>query len=75
MTDQQKIDDAIVACILDSWHTPYCEDVPVGFVFQNVNLRFGTEGPDSWSRLSEVRVEQRHLDEAQRIFASEQRNR
>jgi hypothetical protein len=57
--DQEKIDDAVAARCFDALAYGGFE---VGDDIE-VDIRFGHEGPDSWTRC-EATVEQRHLDQA-----------
>lgn len=67
MTRQQRIDEAIAGAVAELRDQPYCENPTAGTTIRNIEIRFGDEGPGSWTRFDELQIEQRHLDMADAI--------
>lgn len=66
--DQAKLDSAVAATVYGSRLLEFSDPIAIG-EFVTVDVRFGNEGPDSWTRVENVIVEARHITLADQIGA------
>ena len=69
MTKQDKLDNHILAAVVESMTYGEGAALEAGDIIENLDVRHGDEGPGSWTRYNDVAVEERHVRAAKALLA------